>query len=357
MTLPILICDDSSLARRQMARALPEEWNVNISFAASGAEAITAIEQGQAHVMFLDLNMPEMSSYDVLSVIRQRDLPTLVLVVSGDIQSEARHRVMKLGALEFLRKPVSADRVRQVLQRYGLIEKHTLSEIARESDSARLRIDKLSTPSFMDALRETTNIAMGAAGRQLGQLLSTFIKLPVPTLHHCSYERLPELLHVNKGLSATAEQSGHTSHPAVSSGACQLSAVSHGFKAPGVTGEGVVMLRSHDILRLDALMDQDLPHHNAATRTLIDLSEMLLGACLKGLGDQLDLEFHHSYPVLLGHEKNCADLLRCRENDQSVLAIEIRYELTSPGLDCYLLLLFTDDSRAVLEERVTLLTA
>ncbi|PKI11236.1 response regulator, partial [Shewanella sp. 11B5] len=33
MTIPILICDDSALARKQMARTLPKDWDVEISYA------------------------------------------------------------------------------------------------------------------------------------------------------------------------------------------------------------------------------------------------------------------------------------------------------------------------------------
>lgn len=209
----------------------------------------------------------------------------------------------------------------------------------------------------MDALREVVNIAMGTAGSQLGRLLSTFIQLPVPQLHHCRYEHLPHLLQVSTGeLQVPAQVDGHAAPVIMTSPDNQLSAVSHGFKGNGITGEGVVLMRSRDIGRLDALMSQDLPDSNARTRILTDLSELLLGACLKGLADQLDVEFHHSYPVLLGHEKCCMELLRCQGSSQTVLAIEIRYGLLSPDIDCYLLLLITEDSLDALKSRADLLT-
>ena len=106
MKLPVLICDDSRLARRQMARSLPQGWDVELSFAENGAEAIDMIHQGRADLLFLDLNMPVMNGYEVLDLIRSDDLPTMVLVVSGDIQAEARSRVMAKGALDFIQKPV-----------------------------------------------------------------------------------------------------------------------------------------------------------------------------------------------------------------------------------------------------------
>ncbi|HEY9150158.1 MAG TPA: response regulator, partial [Gammaproteobacteria bacterium] len=93
MGTPVLICDDSSFARKQMARALPADWDIDISFAEHGREAIAAIAAGKADILFLDLNMPVMDGYEVLEAIRAGDLPTLVIVVSGDIQPEAHARV------------------------------------------------------------------------------------------------------------------------------------------------------------------------------------------------------------------------------------------------------------------------
>lgn len=363
MPLSVLICDDSSLARRQLVRALPEEWDVELSYAANGREALTAVNHGKADLMFLDLNMPGMSGYEVLETIQRGDLPSLVIVVSGDVQPEARRKVMRQGALEFLRKPVSSEQLRDVLQRYGLLRKYTRSEAKAAELSNQEIASQLPAPAFADALREVTNVAIGRAGSQLGQLLSTFVRLPVPIVHQCTYEQLPEHLHINAGdmelwgpsLQARRADADPpaTSDPPTN----RLSAVSHGFKAPGLAGEGIVLLRSADIPRLDGLMSQSLPEHNGTTRILTDLSELLLGACLKALSDQLDLELHHTYPVLLGHQQSTRELLRCADRPQTVLALEIRYELTSPDLNCYLLLLLTEDSISTIQQRLEALTA
>ena len=40
MSIPVLICDDSSFARKQMARALPQHWDVSLSYAKNGLEAL-----------------------------------------------------------------------------------------------------------------------------------------------------------------------------------------------------------------------------------------------------------------------------------------------------------------------------
>ncbi|WP_430462046.1 response regulator [Thalassolituus sp. LLYu03] len=121
MTINVLICDDSSFARKQMARAMPPEWAVEIHFAADGVEGVQAIREGRGEVVFLDLTMPNLDGYGVLETIRREDLPAMVIVVSGDIQPDAQDRVKKLGAMAFIKKPIDADKARQVLIEFGIL--------------------------------------------------------------------------------------------------------------------------------------------------------------------------------------------------------------------------------------------
>ena len=121
MGIPVLICDDSSMARKQVFRSLPEGWDVDIEYAANGAEGINAIRGGKGEMVFLDLTMPEMDGYEVLKAIKDENLKCMVIVISGDIQPEARERVLGLGALDFIKKPISKDKLAAVLQTYGLM--------------------------------------------------------------------------------------------------------------------------------------------------------------------------------------------------------------------------------------------
>ena len=121
MNLNVLICDDSSFARKQMARALPPEWNVEVHFAADGVEGVSAIREGKGDVVFLDLTMPNLDGYGVLETIRRDDLPAMVIVVSGDIQPDAQERVKALGAMAFIKKPIDAGKARDVLTEYGIL--------------------------------------------------------------------------------------------------------------------------------------------------------------------------------------------------------------------------------------------
>ncbi|NVK89478.1 MAG: response regulator [Gammaproteobacteria bacterium] len=60
MPIPVTVCDDSTLARKQIARSLPDYWDIDLSFAENGLEGLECVRNGQAEVLFLDLTMPEM---------------------------------------------------------------------------------------------------------------------------------------------------------------------------------------------------------------------------------------------------------------------------------------------------------
>ena len=104
MATPILICDDSRLARRQLARSLPDDWDIQIEYAEHGLHCIEQIRAIKPEILFLDLNMPQMDGYEVLQAIQEQGLEVLTVVVSGDIQPTAHARVIELGAIDFIKK-------------------------------------------------------------------------------------------------------------------------------------------------------------------------------------------------------------------------------------------------------------
>ncbi|MGB3623725.1 response regulator [Ketobacter sp. MCCC 1A13808] len=121
MSIPLLICDDSAMARKQVRRSLPEGWDVDVTMACNGVEGLEAIRTGKGEMVFLDLTMPEMDGYSVLENVKKEGHKCVVIVISADIQPEARERVMALGALDFIKKPVDGNKLQEVLKKYGLL--------------------------------------------------------------------------------------------------------------------------------------------------------------------------------------------------------------------------------------------
>lgn len=121
MAVPVTVVDDSKISRKMVIRALPKDWDIDLTQAANGFEALDAYRDGKAEVMFLDLTMPEMDGYQVLETLQKEALNTFVVVISADIQPEAQQRVMKLGAMAFIKKPVKTEHITDVLKEYGII--------------------------------------------------------------------------------------------------------------------------------------------------------------------------------------------------------------------------------------------
>ncbi len=121
MAVSVLVVDDSPIARKMLVRALPPDWDIEVTQASNGLEALAAYRAGKVDVMFLDLTMPDMDGYQVLETLRKEDLNCLVIVVSADVQEKAQERVRSLGAIAFIRKPVTADGLADVLKKYGIV--------------------------------------------------------------------------------------------------------------------------------------------------------------------------------------------------------------------------------------------
>ncbi len=121
MALTALICDDSLLARNQMKKSLPAGFDAEIVTATNGLEALAVLRGQEIGVVFLDLTMPELDGVGVLEAIKSEKMDVFVIVVSADIQPEMQKRVMDLGALAFVQKPVNADKLGAVMRQYGLI--------------------------------------------------------------------------------------------------------------------------------------------------------------------------------------------------------------------------------------------
>jgi CheY-like chemotaxis protein len=103
-----------------LIRSLPQSLGAVVTEAANGNEALAAYRAGKGEVIFLDLTMPEMDGFEVLEALRREDLNCLVIVVSADVQSIAQSRVMQLGAVAFIQKPVNAEKIETALRKYGL---------------------------------------------------------------------------------------------------------------------------------------------------------------------------------------------------------------------------------------------
>lgn len=325
--LSVLICDDSMVARKQVAKCLPQDWEVAVHFAKHGEEAISALQEGKGQVMFLDLNMPVMDGYQTLKAIQENNLSSKVIVISGDIQPEAHQRVKALGAIEFIEKPVSPEHLHKVLATHGIVGEQ---EAQQQLDPNAL------DPQIRDCYQEITNIAMGQAGDHLARLLNVFVRLPIPNVNLIEVSELHMMLQDIEDKESV-------------SGICQ------GFLGPGVSGEALFILSDSSfgdvaqILNIEEDVDD-----RVQLEMLMDAANILIGTCLSGLANQLDLQFSQGHPVVLGQHRNVSELISSnRKKWRRTLAIELSYGLEGYNVQCDLVLMFTEESMKVMNYKLS----
>lgn len=104
--LELLLVDDDAELRSDMASYLTRQGH-RVEQAGSGHEALELMERRAFDVMVLDLMMPGMSGIDLLKELQERHSECEVVMLTGEATIESAVESMKLGAREFLTKPIS----------------------------------------------------------------------------------------------------------------------------------------------------------------------------------------------------------------------------------------------------------
>ncbi|MCW8092801.1 response regulator [Alteromonas sp. ASW11-130] len=321
----VLVCDDSLVARKQAAKCLPQDWEVAVHFAKHGGEAIEALQQGKGQLLLLDLNMPVKDGYQTLESIQQLNISTKVVVISGDIQPEAHERVTKLGAIDFIQKPVKADKLREVLIKHNILANDELADSEGSLD-----------PEVRDCYQEITNIAMGQAGDHLARIMNVFVRLPIPNVN------LIEVSELHMMLSDIEQHE-------------QVTAVCQGFLGPGIRGEALCILSDSSFEDVAKILDiKQEVDDQIQLELLMDAASLLIGTCLAGLAEQMDVNFSQGHPVVLGQHRVITDIISMnRVNWRRTLAIELSYGLEGYNVQCDLILLFTEDSMITMNKKLS----
>jgi two-component system, LytTR family, response regulator len=110
-----IIVDDELHAREELGSLLGETGAFEIVATCGNAvEALHAIRREKPDVLFLDIQMPAVSGFELLSMIDDEELPNVVFVTAHD---EHALRAFEERALDYLLKPVSRDRLAKTVER------------------------------------------------------------------------------------------------------------------------------------------------------------------------------------------------------------------------------------------------
>jgi two-component system, LytTR family, response regulator len=132
MKIRTLIVDDEVLSRRGVEIRLRTESDFEIlAQCANGREALAAIQQLKPDVVFLDIQMPGMSGFEVLAHLPQESLPVVVFVTAYD---QYAIKAFEARAIDYLLKPIDEERFTVALAR---IREHVA---ARDASGQRDRL-------------------------------------------------------------------------------------------------------------------------------------------------------------------------------------------------------------------------
>ncbi len=330
MSFPVLICDDSALARKQMARSLPATLNPDITFAIHGKNALEELAQKEFKLMFLDLTMPEMDGFETLENMQRLGNKTPVVVVSGDIQPKAKERVFALGAKAFIQKPIAKDELKHALKE--LIEPEPRPLIITPS------VIELPILRRRDIYMEVANVSIGRAADALARHFDVFVQLPLPNVN------IFEVSELHMALRDLA------SHDNVS-GVCQ------GFCGEGIAGEALVILSGSSVSDLKKLMKVPADSEELEElELLMDISNILVGSFLNGLGEQSEVRFFQSPPVLLGQHISIDSIIESTTGAfKRTMTFEVSYNIEGTSIRCDLLFMFVDESLPLLDNKLAYL--
>ncbi len=163
----ILIVDDEP-GIRQSLRGVLEDESYQVSVAESGEAALGLLPQHTYDLIFLDIWLPGLDGLETLARIQEIPFPERphVIIVSGHGSIESAVRATKLGAFDFLEKPLSVDKL-LIVAKNAIEQRRLLLENSRlKTDTdAKYRIIGESVP--MKAVRKQLSLMAGTDGRVL----------------------------------------------------------------------------------------------------------------------------------------------------------------------------------------------
>jgi DNA-binding NtrC family response regulator len=106
----ILVVDDEEVVRLSHIRTLAS-IHCDVEVVRDGKDALRVMEQRPADVVLLDLRMPGMDGMAVLKMIKQRWPETEVIIITGYPNIDTAKEAVRLGAYDYLAKPVGPDEV------------------------------------------------------------------------------------------------------------------------------------------------------------------------------------------------------------------------------------------------------
>jgi two-component system LytT family response regulator len=114
-SLTALVVDDESLARRGLLHRLKSIDDVDVvGEARNGRQALEQIREKHPDLVFLDIQMPGLSGFDVVQQLQPDEMPVILFLTAYD---KYALKAFEVNALDYILKPIETERLEQVLQK------------------------------------------------------------------------------------------------------------------------------------------------------------------------------------------------------------------------------------------------
>lgn len=125
----VLLVEDAAPLAAIYQQYLQDEL-IDLTHVATGKAAKKAIEASPPQLVLLDLKLPDMDGQEILQWIHQEGIPSSVVVLTAHSSIDIAVDVMRIGADDFLEKPVSASRLKTTVR--NILEKHRLQYLVED---------------------------------------------------------------------------------------------------------------------------------------------------------------------------------------------------------------------------------
>jgi chemotaxis protein CheY-P-specific phosphatase CheC len=199
-------------------------------------------------------------------------------------------------------------------------------------------MEKRLNTEFVTTVRNIGQAAAQSATSVLRQLLSTDVRVPTPTVN------LLEPTELQMALSDPSEGG-------VERAICQS------FIGRGIAGEALLTIRHLGNDTAALLLNTDPPDSDMeATELVLDIANILIGACLSGLSGQIEIAFTQNHPMLLASDwREARQRGSNHGNGAPMLALEMPLRFSDVPIEGEVLLVLAPESVTILERHLTYL--
>jgi two-component system response regulator AtoC len=113
----VLIAEDSETTRQQLKKLLEASLSIQVDTVGDGSQALKSLTAQPYSILITDLNMPRVDGRQLLQEVQKRSLPVTVIVTTGFGSVEDAVQAMRLGAYDFLTKPLDVQHLSLVVER------------------------------------------------------------------------------------------------------------------------------------------------------------------------------------------------------------------------------------------------